>query len=173
MRGYVFDTDGNYAIRNPDPDGDGLFKEVDPDNDNGELNRPAAKTLTTTVSTNPRWARPTTSIRTRNEIARHPAATWSPSLPGAFQMGCDPAHNGGYGCAGDELPLHTVYLDDYLIDRTEVTNGQYAACVAAGPCTLPAFSSSDTRPLYYGNPTYADYPVIWVEWSKPTRIVSG
>ena len=81
---------------------------------------------------------------------------------GNFPMGCDPAHNGGYACDSDALPLHTVYLDAYWIDRTEVTNGQYALCVAAGECTPPLNTSSSTRSSYYGNATYADYPVIWV-----------
>lgn len=90
---------------------------------------------------------------------------------GDFQMGCDPDHNGVYPCPGppsDEWPLHTVYLDDYLIGKTEVTNAQYAQCVASGVCLLPDLNSSATRSSYYDNPTYANYPVIYVDWAQAT-----
>jgi formylglycine-generating enzyme required for sulfatase activity len=88
---------------------------------------------------------------------------------GNFQMGCNPAHNGGFTCYSDELPLHTVYLDTYRIDKYEVTNAQYAQCVAAGSCTTPWDNSSRTRSPYYGNPTYANYPVIYVDWYQSTN----
>jgi formylglycine-generating enzyme required for sulfatase activity len=89
------------------------------------------------------------------------------SVPaGIFSMGCDRAHNGGYTCDSDELPLHTVYLDAYGIDAYEVTNARYAACVAAGGCAPPHFYSSSTRSSYYGNPAYDSYPVIQVDWTQ-------
>ncbi|MBU6351134.1 MAG: formylglycine-generating enzyme family protein [Chloroflexi bacterium] len=90
---------------------------------------------------------------------------------GSFQMGCDssnPAENGcNNGWQNDELPLHTVTLDAYYIDKYEVTNARYKACVDAGGCTAPAGGvDSWTRSPYYGTSTYADYPVVKVTWNQ-------
>ena len=82
---------------------------------------------------------------------------------GEFQMGCDPKHNGGFACPSDEQ-LHTATLEAYRIDKWEVTNAQYAKCVATGSCAAPPSNSSKTRPSYYNNSSYADYPVINVSW---------
>lgn len=60
----------------------------------------------------------------------------------------------------DEMPAHAVALAAFWIDRTEVTNGQYTRCVAAGGCNPPKSAASATRPSYYGNTAFTDYPVI-------------
>jgi formylglycine-generating enzyme required for sulfatase activity len=99
-----------------------------------------------------------TRIITANPMVYIPA--------GEFLMGCDPAHNGGISCMPGELPLHAVYLDAYSIDKYEVTNAQYARCMAAGACTKPGSQGSSTRPFYLHNLIYADYPVIWTSWSN-------
>ena len=52
---------------------------------------------------------------------------------GQFLMGCSPDLYTD-GCDGDTFPIHAVHLDAFYIDRTEVTNAQYNACVAAGAC---------------------------------------
>lgn len=118
-------------------------------------------TPTPTTTPSPTQATPTVEPT----IPATPLPNESVFVPaGEFQMGCDPDHNAGYGCPIDELPLHTVYLDAFYIDKTEVTNAQYALCVQAGSCMPPNDFSSSTRTHYYDNPAYANYPVVWVSW---------
>jgi formylglycine-generating enzyme required for sulfatase activity len=84
---------------------------------------------------------------------------------GEFEMGgCHPNYSNQYACRSHMLPLHTVYLDAYYIDIFEVSNSQYAKCVSAGACLPPANVDSYSRQTYFGNPIYADFPVISVRW---------
>jgi len=66
----------------------------------------------------------------------------------------------------DELPVHNVCLSAFEMDIHEITNAEYAECVADGGCTAPSSSSSYSRTTYYGDPAYDDYPVIWMEWHQ-------
>lgn len=83
---------------------------------------------------------------------------------GEFQMGCDSSNPSESCFNSDEQPLHTVFLDKYDIDKYEVTNGMYKACVTDGTCDPPNPTSSSTQIIYYDNPDFADYPVINVSW---------
>lgn len=91
---------------------------------------------------------------------------------GEFLMGTndkDAQHTLDNGVAYPEVPMHTVYLDGYWIDKYEVTNGRYALCVEDGGCKPPWINSSYTRANYYGNPEYDNYPVIMVDWWMAKR----
>lgn len=66
----------------------------------------------------------------------------------------------------DEEPIHTVDLDAFYIDVYEVTNGLYQACEEEGVCAPPQSLNSSTRTDYYGNPEFANYPVIYVDWHQ-------
>ena len=69
----------------------------------------------------------------------------------------------------DETPEHKVILDAFLIDRTEVTNSMYAQCVNEGSCGVP--SSIQVNPRFY-DPTYSNYPVVYVTWQDAANYCS-
>ena len=65
---------------------------------------------------------------------------------------------GGEDGDDDERPVHTVHLDAFYIDKTEVTNAAYRQCVEATVCEAP----SNTE--YYGDADYDQHPVVYVRW---------
>ncbi len=68
----------------------------------------------------------------------------------------------------NEMPQRTVYLSEFYIDVTEITNDQYRACVNAGVCAAPSDSDApDVRyrvSNYYNMRQYDDYPVVRIRW---------
>ncbi len=76
---------------------------------------------------------------------------------GSFRMGREDGEN-------NEQPARFVALDSFYIDQTEVTNGQYRLCVAAGACSPPASPNATYHSAYYNSSQYDNYPVIFVNW---------
>jgi formylglycine-generating enzyme required for sulfatase activity len=73
---------------------------------------------------------------------------------GTLQMGSD---TGDTNADDDEFPQHAVTLDGFWIDRTEVTNAQYALCVADGDCEEASYADDAG---FNGD----DYPAAGVSW---------
>ena len=74
---------------------------------------------------------------------------------GEFQMGA----NAGTGVPAKEQPLHPVTTNAFWIQRTEVTNAQYALCVMDGACTVPSSAGWDSQ-------SQAEHPVAFVNWQQ-------
>ena len=91
------------------------------------------------------------------------------SIPGgSFSMG---SSDGG----SDEKPVHTVRVASFEMARSEVTFGQYQACVDAGACTAPHVSDGTCRVKLDGKwqngrlPSSfqgAEQPVVCVDWEQ-------
>ena len=74
-----------------------------------------------------------------------------------------PAGQFTMGGNGADNPSHSVSLSAYWISRTKITNRMYALCVGVGVCAPPV--STPGGPVYT-NPTYADHPVVGVNWEQ-------
>jgi formylglycine-generating enzyme required for sulfatase activity len=66
--------------------------------------------------------------------------------------------SGILGSFRSEVPAHDVTVSSFEIDRTEVSVGAYAQCVAIGSCAPPTFASGDARF------DRADLPITHVRW---------
>ncbi|HOX44462.1 MAG TPA: formylglycine-generating enzyme family protein [Myxococcota bacterium] len=79
---------------------------------------------------------------------------------GEFTMGCSPLDA---ACEKTEKPAHKVWLDEFSIDRNEVSVAQYRECVQAGSCKAEGLGVPFT--LGKDQPDWA-----WsCNWDKPGR----
>lgn len=126
--------------------------------------RPTAQTLTQTskpIAPTPSRTKPPP---TQPPPVRAPAAFHATELiaipQGVLRLGTPQGEQGD----ADEKPQHDVTMYPYSIERFEVTNVQYQACVAARACPPPTSVGSFTRTSYFANPAFAEYPVVNVTW---------
>jgi formylglycine-generating enzyme required for sulfatase activity/putative hemolysin len=103
------------------------------------------------------WDSATTTSSPETQISPKDGMIMAYVPAGEFAMGSD---SGG----GNEKPVHTVYLDSFWMDQTEVTNRMYALCVSAGICKSPKALNSYSRSSYYDNSDFENYPVLYVDW---------
>jgi len=115
---------------------------------------------------------PTQTQNSNSDMVRIPAGEFVMGVSAEVGLAeCKKLRNKSEECQRDwftnEEPEHTVYLNEYYIDKYETTNAQYAACVKAGKCSEPhEKSSTNTVADYYGNAKYANYPVIKIDWTQ-------
>jgi formylglycine-generating enzyme required for sulfatase activity len=79
---------------------------------------------------------------------------------GEFLMGSPDSDS----CAqDDEKPQHSVFLDAFWVDQTEVTNSQYRQCVQAGSCPTPTCDYGEST---YPDPAMTNHPVVCMSWEN-------
>jgi formylglycine-generating enzyme required for sulfatase activity len=74
-----------------------------------------------------------------------------------------PFTQGSTGGDEDERPVRKVVVKAFAIDRTEVTRGDYALCVAAARCKSPA--SPAALPVEPNLPNLPNLPATGVDWN--------
>ena len=72
---------------------------------------------------------------------------------GEFTMGSPNGNN-------DEKPAHTVYLNEFYIDKFEVTNASYRVCVEDGEC------EALTKSMRFTLAQYDQHPVAFIKWDQ-------
>ena len=92
---------------------------------------------------------------------------------GVFRMGDKDATDGMGG--PEEVPAHDVEVDGFLMDQYEVSNEQYAQCVASGKCAAPHYEDGScyryTTKGWEKGTVEADFrgdtkPVVCVNWEE-------
>ena len=152
----------NFVIKN-------AYKEISPSpTQTDEVIVISTSTLTKPIPTNPVTIppfTPTPTLGIGSTMTGIDGMTLLYVPAGEFIMGSEDSGD-------DEKPVHTVYINAFWIDQTEVTNALYAMCVKAGVCDEPSSKTSRTRNNYYGKSEFDDYPVIYVSWNDASTYCS-
>lgn len=98
---------------------------------------------------------------------RYAGQVWTSPVDGA-ELVCVPRGSFIMGAAeddrlagDDEKPQHTVFLHSFWIDRTEVTNSRFAACLAAGACHPKMYETTAYTYVPYSiHPDYQNHPAL-------------
>ncbi len=124
----------------------------------------ATENTTATVTAAPTLVAFPTPVTISATTALTPGELWLNPVDGAeyvyvpggeFTMGAEE-----YEAASPlEQPEHKVTIESFWLQRTEVTNAQYAKCVADKACTPP----NNQR---WQNPEFAQHPVTHVTWAQ-------
>ena len=101
----------------------------------------------------------------------HIGQTWTSPVDGVTLV-CVPAGEFLMGASDsdplaitNEKPPHRVTLDAYWIDRTEVTNAEFAKCLDAGVCHPQVYeTTAQTFIPYAVHPNYKNYPAFLYEY---------
>lgn len=103
-------------------------------------------------------------VQTVDEVLGEDGAPMVFVPAGPFPMGVPYGDRDG---GRDEYPRHEVFVDQFYIDKFEVTNGRYAQFVNATGHRAPHNPTDPTRTLWQGaaiTDSLADRPVVNVDW---------
>ena len=155
------DAEGDACDGDVDQDGDGVLGSAgDCDDTNPDIHPGAAEACNGLDDDCNGFADDGCPADLRSPLVAFAAG---PSLLGSEDA--DPA-----GCARDprsdencdEVPQKSITLAAFSIETHEVTNAQYRACVEARRCTPPAQPAGVASGQQFGDPAFAQHPVIWV-----------
>jgi serine/threonine-protein kinase len=106
----------------------------------------------------PTFTRTTTPVLPTPTFAAPIGMVYVPA--GVFWMGASPTDG---QASSNEKPGHLVYVSAFALDKFEVSNADYARCVAVGVCLPPKGVYSPQSPtMAYGNPAFDHLPVVFV-----------
>ena len=82
---------------------------------------------------------------------------------GEFLMGATEEQANRY----DEnvMPIHTVFLNAYYIDKYETTNTEYQTCVDVGICSPLERDPKAIADIYYSEEVFGNSPVMYLSWA--------
>jgi formylglycine-generating enzyme len=81
---------------------------------------------------------------------------------GSFKMGSNDGMN-------REKPVHRVHVKSFYMSKTEVTVGQYRACVQAGVCSTDGLNESDwgiSKECNWNKSGKDNHPINCVDWNQ-------